>query len=624
MTREYPPDFGDWTPEARDAFFGEKARDYRDAKKTNGNGADHSHEQGQSPSPGHISWGDFKMDRKGLTQETKKTRGDDVAVEKTWISAPFEILGACRDPQGSSWGKFLRWLDDDRRVHQRHISDAALQGDAGALCAALACDGLKINRDKQRAFATYLSGAFVRERVTLVSRTGWHEVNGHQIFVLGTETIGPIGSERVILDVAAVGKYESRGTLKDWQDGVGSLCAAHFLPVLAVSAALAGPLLDCARQEGGGVHIHGGSSKGKTTILQAGASVWGKGGTPGYVRTWRATANGLEGAASSATDTILVLDELGVLESREAGAAIYSLANGGGKNRANRDGSLREPKSWRLLTLSTGEVPLEAKLAEDKRKARAGQLVRMLDISADRGCGFGVFDSGGPDGDAAQISKAIKDSAQTAYGTAGPEFVRKIVEHGLDEIAETVRTFLAEFVGAEVPAKSDGQIDRAAHRLGLIAAAGELATLLEITPWESGTARNAAAWALTQWVEGRGGGEPAEVRQAIEQVRLFIEMHGDSRFERIGDADARPVNNRAGWRKGDGTERIWMVPPEVWKAELCAGLNPTMGARTLADRGMLRRGTDQLAAVAKIDGKPTRVFTLTEAILAGEGTGNDT
>jgi hypothetical protein len=49
-----------------------------------------------------------------------------------------------------------------------------------------------------------------------------------------------------------------------------------------------------------------------------------------------------------------------------------------------------------------------------------------------------------------------------------------------------------------------------------------------------------------------------------------------------------------------------------------------MVARTLADRGMLRRGTDQLAAVAKIDGKPTRVFILTEAILAGEGTGNDT
>jgi putative DNA primase/helicase len=207
MNRAYPKDFSDWTSEARDAFFAEEMRDCLEAKNANGNGngADHSIRAESSPS-GHISWGDFKMDRKGLTQEIRKSGGDK--TEKVWLSAAFEILGACRDPQGSSWGKFPRWLDDDRRVHQRHISDAALQGDAGALCAALAGDGLKVNRDKQRAFATYLSGAIVEECVTLVSRTGWHEVNGQQVFVLGTETIGPVGSETVILDAAAVGKYE--------------------------------------------------------------------------------------------------------------------------------------------------------------------------------------------------------------------------------------------------------------------------------------------------------------------------------------------------------------------------------------------------------------------------------
>ena len=36
MSREYPPDFVDWTPEARDAFFAEAARDYREKA---GNGA---------------------------------------------------------------------------------------------------------------------------------------------------------------------------------------------------------------------------------------------------------------------------------------------------------------------------------------------------------------------------------------------------------------------------------------------------------------------------------------------------------------------------------------------------------------------------------------------------------
>src|SRR5262249_38456983 len=147
------------------------------------------------------------------------------------------------------------------------------------------------------------------------------------------------------------------------------------------------------------------SSKGKTTLLQMAASVWGRGGTPGYVRSWRATANGLEGAAASATDTALILDELSVVEARDAAAAIYGLANGSGKARAGRDGSLREPRSWRVLFISSGEVPVDAKLIEDRgRKSRAGQLVRMLDIPASRA--FGVFDHAGPDGDAAAVAKA--------------------------------------------------------------------------------------------------------------------------------------------------------------------------------------------------------------------------
>jgi uncharacterized protein (DUF927 family) len=81
----------------------------------------------------------------------------------------------------------------------------------------------------------------------------------------------------------------------------------------------------------------------------------------------------LEGAAAGTTDTALILDELSVVEAREAAAAIYGLANGSGKARASRDGSLREPRSWRVLFISSGEVPVDAKLIEDRgRKSRAG------------------------------------------------------------------------------------------------------------------------------------------------------------------------------------------------------------------------------------------------------------
>ena len=158
--------------------------------------------------------------------------------------------------------------------------DAALQGEPAALCAELAHEGLRINRSRQRELAEYLSGVSVGERVTIVGRTGWHEVGGHPVFVLPAETISSDIGERVALDTTAHGPYEARGSLADWKQGVGALTAGHALPVFMVSAALAGPLAHLVGAEGGGVHVFGASSIGKSAMLAAGASVWGRGGAP--------------------------------------------------------------------------------------------------------------------------------------------------------------------------------------------------------------------------------------------------------------------------------------------------------------------------------------------------------
>jgi uncharacterized protein (DUF927 family) len=318
----------------------------------------------------------------------------------------------------------------------------------------------------------------------------------------------------------------------------------------------------------------------------------------------------------------LVLDELGVVEARDAAAAVYGLSNGAGKARAARDGSLREPKSWRVLSLSSGEIPIATKLTEERgRRARAGQMVRLLDIPSDRGLGFGAFDNAGREGDAAALSKAIKHAAISAYGTAGPEFVRRLIAESIDGGA--VRTMVSEFVTAETPAVADGQIIRAAERLGLIAAAGEFATALGVTPWREGAASLAAAWALRQWIDGRGGTEPAEVRQAIEAVRLVIELHGESRFEPLNGGDGwRPMGSRLGWRTGEGAEQQWLIPPEVWKAEVCPGLDPKFAARVLGERGMLERANDGWQVVRKIDGTNKRVFAVRATIFEGGGHGD--
>lgn len=288
----------------------------------------------------YISFCSFTMDARGLHVELKRGKGEHTETVEEWVCSPFEVLGEARDPNGREWAKVLRLRDGDGREHTRHVSAAALQGDPASLSAMLAGDGLRINRAQQKALATYLCGVTTESRVTMVARTGWHVVAGQDVFVLPDETIGPNGAEAVILDAGAVGPYAAKSSLEQWLAGVAALAAGHALPVLAISAALAGPLLHLSGQEGGGLNFCGPSSKGKSTLLQIAASVWGRGGAPGYVRAWRATANGLEGAAASASDTALILDELGVVEAREAAAAIYGLANGSGKARSARDGSL--------------------------------------------------------------------------------------------------------------------------------------------------------------------------------------------------------------------------------------------------------------------------------------------
>ena len=58
---------------------------------------------------------------------------------------------------------------------------------------ALRIDGLRIDRARQRDFVGYLSVVRSKRRVTIVSRTGWHDIGGRSVFVLPGETIGPRG-----------------------------------------------------------------------------------------------------------------------------------------------------------------------------------------------------------------------------------------------------------------------------------------------------------------------------------------------------------------------------------------------------------------------------------------------
>ncbi|GAB4063965.1 hypothetical protein GCM10028812_00270 [Ancylobacter sonchi] len=440
--------------------------------------------------------------------------------------------------------------------------------------------------------------------------------------------------ERIILQTSGSVDHALReaGTLEGWQRDIARYAVGNSRLALALSTAFAAPLLYPTGSESGGFHFRGASSTGKSTALVVAGSAWGGGGIRGYVRTWRATSNGLEGVAGMHCDCLLCLDEMGQVDGREAGQIAYMLANGVGKSRASRSGEARPAAEWRLLFLSSGELSLADKIAEDGRgrRAAAGQQVRIVDIPADAGAGMGMFENLHGFANADAFARHLKVAASEHYGHPTRSFLGVLVDE-FDAIAPAVKDHVDEFLRDNAPAGADGQISRVAARFGLVAAAGEMATAAGILPWPEGEATQAAARCLTDWLTQRGGIEPAEDVEAISAVRRFIELHGASRFEAMGelvptDSQGAPIEqripNRAGFRRrvdGGGTE--YLMLPEVWRTEVCAGLDAASVAKALIRRGYLAAGGDGKPQVkTRLPGftSPPRCYVITPRILGDE------
>jgi putative DNA primase/helicase len=398
--------------------------------------------------------------------------------------------------------------------------------------------------------------------------------------------------------------FRQNGTLESWQQNVARYASGNSRLVLAISAAFAGPLVGPCSAEGGGLHFKGASSTGKSTALHVAGSVWGGGDTSGYVRSWRATANGLEGVSLGHSDTLLCLDELSQLAAKDAGEAAYMLANGSGKSRSSRDGSARKAAKWRVLFLSSGEIGLADKVAEDGRGRRlaAGQQVRIVDIPADAGAGMGMFENLHGFDSAEALARHLRAATQHHYGVAARHYLGVIVPL-IDQLRKQIAPIMRAFSEQYVPTGADGQVDRVAQRFALVAVGGELAQQHGILPWSAGEAIAAAGKCFQGWLHARGGHDAAEVRDGIEQVQSFLLANGMARFIPAWE-DAKNLEIRAasslpalsssisardvaGYRQKVGDGWDFYVTTTAWKEEVCRGMDPRRLAATLAQRGYM-------------------------------------
>jgi uncharacterized protein (DUF927 family) len=382
----------------------------------------------------------------------------------------------------------------------------------------------------------------------------------------------------------------SAGSLQEWQVQVALPAEHSSRLVLGLCAAFAAPLLKVMGFEGGGFHIRGPSSTGKTTTLMVAGSVWG-----GGISSWRTTDNGLEGLAVEHCDRLLCLDELSQITPDALGQSAYMLANGQGKTRAAKDGSPRRQVSWRLLFLSAGEISVQDKIREGKGQPRiaAGQEVRIADIPADAGGGLGIFESVPGNLSPGELADQLIAASKRYYGTAGIAFIERLVQD-LEGAKARVETIVERFVRKNAGG-ADGQVQRVARRFGLLAAAGELATEWNILPYDLPWVTECAVQRCFQaWLVARGTTGPSEIERGIAQVRAYFEQYGVSRFELIGEDGAPMVHTRAGFRKGS----MRYVLPEAW-TEICKGFDAKMIAAELVARGVIETDHESKPKKAK-------------------------
>lgn len=486
--------------------------------------------------------------------------GDVEGGIEIWVASPLHVRAVTHDNAGNNFGRLLEFRNTVGKNRQWAMPMELLAGDGTGLRGELLSMGVELDSSgKGRVhLATYLQSQHPKRQILCATQLGWCGDS----FVLPDTVIGDGANETIFQSgERSHEEYTTAGTLQGWQEGIAARAVDNQLLMLALSAAFAGALLTPTYSEGGGIHFVGDSSTGKSTLIEAAASVWGG---AGFKRSWRSTANGMEGAASMFNDGLLALDEISECDPKDVGAIIYALGNGVGKQRASKSGAARGLTRWKCFIVSSGEKTIETAMLEGGKAIKAGQGVRLLDIPTAQT--YGAWDELHREYNPAAFSDAIKRSAKEHHGHAGRAFLERLTRDKQDfcarlEALKSSPDF--HFTDGEL----DGQEKRAAGRFALLAFAGELATEYGITGWKEGEALEAAHEAFKLWLHGRSGKGNSEQHQIAQQVTAFIDRHGDGRFSNAKETMTPNVQNRAGWwNDGDAGREYWFTPDGLREA----------------------------------------------------------
>ncbi len=466
-----------------------------------------------------------------------------------------KAIGYVRDKNSYAWSYLLEIKDFENTAKRIIIPSKAMYDRSGSAFGDLAEYGVFLSHNpkiRQKVFE-YITSTCPKEMFLQVRKIGWHG----NTYVLPQKQYGE-QSENIYIDTKEH-FYNISGSLEDWQENIGKYCVGNSMLELLVPYALTGPLLSLLGLEGGGIHIYGMSSTGKSTFALVAGSVCGCKNDKGFMDSWRMTPAALEVTACLSNDSFLNLDEIGQASGDTVSQATYMLINREGKKRMMADSSLRETYQWNINFLSTGEMTIPEKISENGKSAMVGQEVRVIDLPLDQGTRSNSIENIHDFAETSIFMQHLKECSLKYYGSVFDSFLEEFCkdkENYVQEIREDVKKFCEDNL-SRFDASTDGQVERVLKKFALVSAVGELSIKLGVLKWEQNSVQNATQKWFDIWLEQRGTVTNLEIDKAIKKLEDFFLMYQDSAFAGLNESFDHRIHKGYVW--GDGNEIYYLI-----------------------------------------------------------------
>ncbi|MFF7949394.1 DUF927 domain-containing protein [Streptomyces griseorubiginosus] len=511
--------------------------------------------------------------------------------------APLAVTAAYEDPDGEQSVQ-LSWTDRGRTVSKVVARDVAKRG--RELVKVLGSAGLPVIEGDARAVERYLAEFEAANpsgipREMLARNLGW-QPDG--TFVSSPES-GIKLEVRYDEQRVPSQAFGTAGDFDDWRQAVSRL-EPHRVPRIVIAAALAAPLLRPLGLPSFTVDISSRSTKGKTTALQCGCSVWANPSeNAAAISNWRGTAFAIEkrfnlvrGLPTFLDETMAVSDE-GIID-----YVLYQLPMNQGKDRS---GGYAGALPWETILLSSGE---RTALSYTRNQGAAARTLCTTEA---------------PFGDDGDTAREVHDAVFANYGHAGPRFaelVRKGLarDGGRDRLRARHKELAALFRG------DNAMTARRAPMVAVLALAEAMACKASILPYEP---LPAETWKQTFTASNATDNQP---EMAMDVVREYIAGHSFELWP--GQDDRPPLRGWLGAVKVNSEGTFIALMPERLRTilsdsgySLDAVLDGWISAGYLSSS--VDRGKVTYRVVTRFDGRTARCFQFTPQALTLSDNGQE-